>query len=137
MPNVQVAETNVEEIVAMVSNLHIGMFTELNMAAAVKSFDWWYDSGATVHVCNDKNQFKHYEDAAEGAVAWDSKKQTCSTHSTMEAEFVALAAASKEAEWLRNMLLDITLWPQPMPAISLLCLEPLINYIKEKIDTLT
>ncbi|KAL0297873.1 UNVERIFIED_CONTAM: hypothetical protein Scaly_3080800, partial [Sesamum calycinum] len=50
MPNVEVAETNVEEIVAMVSNLHIGMVTELNMAAAVKSFDWWYDSGATVHV---------------------------------------------------------------------------------------
>ncbi|KAL0285640.1 UNVERIFIED_CONTAM: hypothetical protein Sangu_2770700 [Sesamum angustifolium] len=66
MPNVQVAETNVEEIVAMVSNLHIGMVTELNMAAAVKSFDWWYDFGATVHVCNDKNQFKHYEDATEG-----------------------------------------------------------------------
>ncbi|KAK4385414.1 hypothetical protein Sango_2665400 [Sesamum angolense] len=66
MPNVQVVETNVEEIVAMVSNLHIGMVTELNMAAAVKSFDWWYDSGATVHVCNDKNQFKYYEDAAEG-----------------------------------------------------------------------
>ncbi|KAL0299950.1 UNVERIFIED_CONTAM: hypothetical protein Sangu_3147200 [Sesamum angustifolium] len=66
MPNVQVVETNVEEIVAMVSNLHIGMVTELNIAAAVKSFDWWYDSGATVHVCNDKNQFKHYEDAAEG-----------------------------------------------------------------------
>ncbi|KAL0413782.1 UNVERIFIED_CONTAM: hypothetical protein Sradi_1579900 [Sesamum radiatum] len=66
MPNVQVAETNVEEIIAMVSNLHIGMVTELNMAAAVKSFDWWYDSGATVHVYNDRSQFKHYEDAAEG-----------------------------------------------------------------------
>ncbi|KAL0406181.1 UNVERIFIED_CONTAM: hypothetical protein Slati_3932000 [Sesamum latifolium] len=50
----------------MVSNLHIGMVTELNMAAAVKSFDWLYDSGATVHACNDRNQFKHYEDAAEG-----------------------------------------------------------------------
>ena len=45
----------------------------------------------------------------------------CITHSTMESEFVALAAAGKEAEWLRNLLLDITLWPQPMPAISLRC----------------
>ncbi|KAL0300317.1 UNVERIFIED_CONTAM: hypothetical protein Sangu_3127900 [Sesamum angustifolium] len=42
MPNVQVAKTNVE-IIAMVSNLHI----------------------ATVHVCNNKNQFKHYEDISE------------------------------------------------------------------------
>ncbi|GJR28062.1 zinc finger, CCHC-type containing protein [Tanacetum coccineum] len=56
-----------------------------------------------------------------GAVCWGSKKQTCITHSTMEAEFLALAAAGKEAKWPRNMMLDIELWPQPMPAISLHC----------------
>lgn len=56
-----------------------------------------------------------------GAVSWASKKQTCITHSTMESEFIALAAACKEAEWLRNLLLDIELWPQPMPAISVHC----------------
>ena len=56
-----------------------------------------------------------------GAISWASKKQTCITHSTMESEFVALAAAGKEAEWLRNLLLDIELWPQPMSAISLHC----------------
>ena len=56
-----------------------------------------------------------------GAISWASKKQTCITHSTMESEFVALAAAGKEAKWLRNLLLDIELWPQPMPAISLHC----------------
>ena len=56
-----------------------------------------------------------------GAVSWASKKQMCITHSTMESEFVALAAAGKEAKWLRNLLLDITLWPQPMPSISLRC----------------
>ncbi|KAL0301616.1 UNVERIFIED_CONTAM: hypothetical protein Sradi_6438400 [Sesamum radiatum] len=66
MPNVQVVETNVEEVIAMVFKLAHWYGHELNMAAAVKSFDWWYDSGATVHICNDKNQFKHYEDVAEG-----------------------------------------------------------------------
>ena len=55
------------------------------------------------------------------AISWASKKQTCISHSTMEAEFTALAAAGKEAEWLRNLLLDIHLWPQPMPPISLRC----------------
>ncbi|KAK4406525.1 putative mitochondrial protein [Sesamum angolense] len=65
MPNVQVVETNVEEIISMVSNLHIGMVTELNMSAVVKSFDWWYDTRAIIHVCNDKDQFKHYEYVAE------------------------------------------------------------------------
>ncbi|GJS58886.1 hypothetical protein Tco_0653670 [Tanacetum coccineum] len=56
-----------------------------------------------------------------GTVSWGSKKQTCITHSTMKAEFLALAVVGKEAEWLRNMLLNIELWPQPMPAISLQC----------------
>ncbi|XP_059294711.1 secreted RxLR effector protein 161-like [Lycium ferocissimum] len=56
-----------------------------------------------------------------GAISWASKKQTCITHSTMESEFLALAAAGKEAEWLRNMLLDIKLWPQPMPTIPIYC----------------
>lgn len=58
---------------------------------------------------------------AGGAVSWASKKQTCITHSTMESEFIALAAAGKEAEWLRNLLLDIKLWPKPMPSLSLYC----------------
>ncbi|GJW44236.1 hypothetical protein Tco_0073035 [Tanacetum coccineum] len=35
-----------------------------------------------------------------GAISWASKKQTCITSSTMEYEFVALAADGKEAEWL-------------------------------------
>nr|GFD09190.1 zinc finger, CCHC-type [Tanacetum cinerariifolium] len=55
------------------------------------------------------------------AIYWGSMKQTCITHSTMEAEFLALAAAGKKAKWLRNMLLDIELWPQPMSAVSLHC----------------
>ncbi|GJT60907.1 zinc finger, CCHC-type containing protein [Tanacetum coccineum] len=33
----------------------------------------------------------------------------------------SITVAGKKAEWLRNMLLDIELWPQPMPAISLHC----------------
>jgi hypothetical protein len=56
-----------------------------------------------------------------GAISWASKKQTCISHSTMESEFIAIAAAGKEAEWLRNMLFDIKLWPQPMLVISLYC----------------
>ena len=44
-----------------------------------------------------------------GAISWASKKQMCISHSTMESKFIALAAVSKEAEWLRNMLLDIEL----------------------------
>ncbi|GJW71955.1 zinc finger, CCHC-type containing protein [Tanacetum coccineum] len=57
----------------------------------------------------------------EGAISWASKKQTCITSSTMESEFVALAAAGKEAEWLRNLILKISLWSKPIEPISIRC----------------
>ncbi|GJY07362.1 zinc finger, CCHC-type containing protein [Tanacetum coccineum] len=44
-----------------------------------------------------------------GAISWASKKQSCITDSTMDTEFVALAAAGKEAEWLRNLIYEISL----------------------------
>nr|GEW87596.1 zinc finger, CCHC-type [Tanacetum cinerariifolium] len=45
------------------------------------------------------------------------KKQTCITGSTMESEFMALAAAGKKAEWLRNLILEIPLWSKPIAPI--------------------
>ena len=56
-----------------------------------------------------------------GAISWASKKQTCITNSTMESEFVALAAAGNEAEWLRNFIYEIPLWPKPISSISIRC----------------
>ena len=38
----------------------------------------------------------------------------------MAAEFVDLAAASREAEWLRNLLLEVPLWPKLMSPLSIL-----------------
>ncbi|GKE39551.1 zinc finger, CCHC-type containing protein [Tanacetum coccineum] len=43
------------------------------------------------------------------------------TGSTMKYEFVALAAACKESEWLRNLILEILLWSKPIAPISILC----------------
>ncbi|KAJ9557953.1 hypothetical protein OSB04_012567 [Centaurea solstitialis] len=56
-----------------------------------------------------------------GAICWASKKQTCITASTMESEFVALAAAGKEAEWLRNLIYEIPLWHKQISSISIRC----------------
>ncbi|GJX76970.1 zinc finger, CCHC-type containing protein [Tanacetum coccineum] len=56
-----------------------------------------------------------------GAIFWASNKRTCITSLTMKSEFVALAAAGNEAEWLRNLVYEIPLWPKPMSTISIRC----------------
>ncbi|GKD27156.1 zinc finger, CCHC-type containing protein, partial [Tanacetum coccineum] len=56
-----------------------------------------------------------------GVISWALKKKTCITDSTIEAEFVALAAAGKEAEWLRNLIYEIPLWPKLIYPISIHC----------------
>ena len=43
------------------------------------------------------------------AFSWKSTKQTCITRSTMKAEFITLEKANSKAEWLRNLLADISL----------------------------
>uniref|UniRef100_A0A2N9EYR8 Reverse transcriptase domain-containing protein n=1 Tax=Fagus sylvatica TaxID=28930 RepID=A0A2N9EYR8_FAGSY len=62
------SEVNViDEIVAMVSKMQIGMITEVHMASAAEdSSEWWYDSGAIIHVCNNKTLFKEYVEAGNG-----------------------------------------------------------------------
>ncbi|GJW27855.1 zinc finger, CCHC-type containing protein [Tanacetum coccineum] len=54
-------------------------------------------------------------------LAMKTRKQTCITCSTMESEFISLAAAGKEAEWLKNLLLEIPLWVKPIAPISIRC----------------
>jgi hypothetical protein len=56
-----------------------------------------------------------------GAVSWKSCKQTILTRSTMEAELTALDTASVEAEWLRELLMDLPVVEKPIPAISMNC----------------
>ncbi|XP_074293075.1 secreted RxLR effector protein 161-like [Silene latifolia] len=56
-----------------------------------------------------------------GAISWASKKKTCIKSLTMESKFIALPAAGKEAEWLRNLVHEIPVWPRPIPPISIHC----------------
>ena len=54
---------------------------------------------------------------AGAAVPWMSCKQTVLTKSTAEAELVALETATNEAEWLRELLMDLPLLEKPVPPI--------------------
>jgi hypothetical protein len=56
-----------------------------------------------------------------GAVSWKSCKQTILTRSTIEAELTALDTATVEAEWLRELLMDLPIVEKPLPAILLNC----------------
>ncbi|GJV21831.1 zinc finger, CCHC-type containing protein [Tanacetum coccineum] len=87
------------------------------------------DIAYAVEAYSDASWINHVEDSSStsgwvfllgrGAISWASKKQTCITGSTMESEFVALAAAGKEAEWLRNLIHEIPIWPKPIAPISI------------------
>ena len=54
-------------------------------------------------------------------VSWRSRKQTTLTKSTMEAELVALESATTEAEWLKELLMDLPKVDKLVPAILLHC----------------
>ncbi|GKE04245.1 zinc finger, CCHC-type containing protein, partial [Tanacetum coccineum] len=65
---------------------------------------------------SDASWINHVE-----AISQASKKPTCVTGSTMKSEFVSLAATGKEAEWLRNLIHEIPIWPKPIAPISIRC----------------
>jgi hypothetical protein len=57
----------------------------------------------------------------DGVVSWKSCKQTILTRSTMEAEIATLDTATVEAEWLREILMDLPIVEKPIPAIIMNC----------------
>ena len=61
-----------------------------------------------------------------GAVSWKSCKQTILTRSTMEAELTALDTATVEAEWLRELLMDLPVVEKPVPAIQMNCDDQIV-----------
>jgi hypothetical protein len=54
-------------------------------------------------------------------VSWKSCKQTILTRSTMKAELTSLDTATVEAEWLRELLIDLPMVEKPILAIIMNC----------------
>jgi len=70
------------------------------------------------------------------AVSWKSCKQTIITRSTMEAELAALDTATVEAEWLRELLMDLPVVEKLVPAISMNCDQTVIIKVNSSKDNL-
>jgi hypothetical protein len=55
------------------------------------------------------------------AVSWRSCKQTILMRSTMETELTVLDTTTVEANWLRELLVDLPIIKKPLPAILMNC----------------
>nr|KAJ0214235.1 hypothetical protein LSAT_V11C400171660 [Lactuca sativa] len=94
---------------------------ELTYSSSNGILEGYSDASWIDHTSDSKSISGWIYTLAGGAISWASKKQTCIAHSTMEAELIALAAADKEAEWIRDLLMDIRLWDILMPSIPMYC----------------
>ena len=56
----------------------------------------------------------HVFTLGSGALSWKSCKQTILTRSTMEVELTALDTSCVEAEWLRELLMDLSVVDKPV-----------------------
>ncbi|GKF70427.1 hypothetical protein Tco_0203484, partial [Tanacetum coccineum] len=62
-----------------------------------------------------------YPSVLEGYTDASWINNTEDNSSTSDSECVAPAAAGKEAEWLKNLLLEFPLWSKPIAPISIRC----------------
>jgi len=71
-----------------------------NSLVGYSDSDWANDS------TNHKSQGGHVILASNGAISWQSRKQSLIAMSTLEAEFIACSEASRDAKWLLQMQKD-------------------------------
>jgi hypothetical protein len=64
--------------------------------------------------------YSGYPAVLEG-FSWRSGKQAILMRSTMEAELVALDTTTVEADWLHELLMDLSIVEKPLPAILMNC----------------
>jgi len=77
--------------------------------------DWANDSA------DRKSQGGHVFLASNGAISWQSRKQSLRAMSTLEAEFIACSEASREAKWLLQLQKDIHSSKKDSPPLPINC----------------
>ncbi|GJY20270.1 hypothetical protein Tco_0392836 [Tanacetum coccineum] len=59
-------EFTMEDNVSILDQVHEFLILELHMASVTTTIDeWWYDSSATTHVCNNKDLFKTHKETKD------------------------------------------------------------------------
>jgi hypothetical protein len=68
-------------------------------------------------VTRQEDQQREMFSGSMGRCSWQSKRQTATASSTLEAEYIAASEATKEALYLQNLLigLGIARAPTPLP----------------------
>ncbi|GJW87709.1 zinc finger, CCHC-type containing protein [Tanacetum coccineum] len=86
-----VEQVDTTKITAMVSEMNIEMIQELHMASVTTTDDWWYDSGATTHVCNNRDLFKTYKKTEDGheVIMGDNHTSKVIDSGNMEIQFTS------------------------------------------------
>jgi hypothetical protein len=75
---------------------------EVHSLGFVGYSDWSYADNAD---CRSTSGYVFK--VANGPMSWKSKRQSITTTSSTEAEYVAYSLATKEAIWLRRVLMDL------------------------------
>jgi hypothetical protein len=100
------------------SNYEIHYFGNLKVVEGYSDSNWISDADEI------KATSEYVFTLGGGAVSWKSCKQTILTRSTMKAELTTLDTTTVEAEWFRELLMDLPMVEKPIPAI-------LMNYDNE------
>jgi hypothetical protein len=75
----------------------------------------WSDASYGDNVEDSKSTGAYVVMLNGGLVSWSSRKQSIVATSTAEAEYIAAADAAKEAIWLRELLIELSLWKEDQP----------------------
>jgi len=86
-----------------------------NSLVGYSDSDWANDSA------DHQSQGGHVFPASNGAISWQSRKQSLIAMSTLEAEFIACSEASREAKWLLQLQKDIHSSKKDSPPLPINC----------------
>jgi hypothetical protein len=94
---------------------------EIHYFENLKVLEGYSDSNSISDADEIKTTSEYVFTLKDGTVSWKSCKQTILTRSTMEVELTTLDIATVEAEWLRELLMDLPMGEKLIPAILMNC----------------